>query len=79
MALFAGYESYDGLGLAELVRQRATTPLELVEAAIARIEMLNPQLNAVIHPMFNQARALRQKRCCRMVPFGESPFCSKTC
>ena len=32
------YADYDGLGLAELVRKRAVTPAELVEAAIARIE-----------------------------------------
>lgn len=33
------------------------TPLELVEAAIARIEALNPGLNAVTLPLYEQARA----------------------
>ena len=32
------------------------TPLELVEAAISRIELLNPVLNAVVTPLFDKAR-----------------------
>jgi Asp-tRNA(Asn)/Glu-tRNA(Gln) amidotransferase A subunit family amidase len=32
--------------LADLVRSRVVTPLELVEATIARIERMNPSLNA---------------------------------
>jgi amidase len=51
------YIGYDALGLAELVRTRTVTPRELVDAAIARIERLNPQLNAVVLPMFDSARA----------------------
>lgn len=53
---FAEYARHDGLGLARLVREGAVSPAELVEACIARIEALNPALNAVIHPMFEQAR-----------------------
>ncbi len=49
---------FDSLDLAALVRTRRVTPRELVDAAIARIERLNPQLNAVIHPMFEQARRI---------------------
>lgn len=51
------YEHYDGLGLAELVRQGAVHPEELLEAAIIRIEASNPTLNAVVTPMFDAARA----------------------
>lgn len=47
---------YDALGLAELVRTRQVTPRELVDAAISRIERFNPQLNAVVLPMFDAAR-----------------------
>ncbi|MBK6489562.1 MAG: amidase [Gemmatimonadetes bacterium] len=46
----------DALALAALVRSRLATPRELVDAAIARIEQLNPALNAVVHTMFEQAR-----------------------
>ncbi|HZZ34059.1 MAG TPA: amidase family protein, partial [Phenylobacterium sp.] len=51
------YCDYDGLGLAELVAKRAVTPLELVEAAIARIERHNPLLNAVVYKGYDDARA----------------------
>ena len=49
--------SHDALGLADLVRRREVTPAELVETCIASVERLNPQLNAVVTPMFQQARA----------------------
>jgi amidase len=47
----------DATGQADLVRTGQASPTELVEAAIARIEKLNPELNAVIHPLFERARA----------------------
>ena len=50
------YSDYDGLGLAELVVKRAVTPLELVEAAIARIVTHNPTLNAVVYMGYDDAR-----------------------
>jgi amidase len=56
MSGFSDYDKYDGLGLAELVRRKAVKPIELVEEAISRIERLNPQLSAVIHKMYEQAR-----------------------
>jgi len=39
-----------------LVRNKEVQPIELVEAAIARIERLNPTLNAVVTPMYDLAR-----------------------
>lgn len=51
------YPHYDALGLAELVRWKEVTPAELLETAIARVERLNPQLNAVIEKMYGHARA----------------------
>ena len=47
----------DATAQAQLVRKGSISPQELVDAAIARIERLNPTLNAVIHPRFEQARA----------------------
>jgi amidase len=47
----------DATDLAELVRKKEVKPIELVDAAIERIERVNSQLNAVITPMFDQARA----------------------
>jgi amidase len=46
----------DATAQAELVRQKEVKPIELVEAAIDRIEGLNPTLNAVITPMYELAR-----------------------
>ncbi len=56
MSGFQEYDRYDGLGLAELVRKREVQPVELVEAAIGTIDKLNPQVNAVIHRMYDLAR-----------------------
>jgi len=47
----------DATAQAELVARGEVTPRELVDAAIARIEMTNPALNAVITPLFDKARA----------------------
>jgi amidase len=57
MSGFEAYDDHDGLGLAELVRKGEVTPLELAEEAIARIEKVNPQINAVIAKTYDQARA----------------------
>lgn len=46
----------DAVTQADLVRRGELSPLELVDAAITRIEKLNSELNAVIHPRFEQAR-----------------------
>ncbi len=46
----------DATAQAELVRTGQASPSELVDAAIARIESLNPQLNAVIWECFDRAR-----------------------
>ena len=45
----------DALGQAALVHSGELTARELSEAGIAAIEELNPVLNAVITPMFDQA------------------------
>jgi len=50
------FTSLDATGLAGLVRRKQVKPIELVEAAIERIERLNPTLNAVVTPMYEQAR-----------------------
>jgi amidase len=44
----------DATAHAELVRSGEVSPRELAEAAIGRIEALNGDLNAVIHPLFER-------------------------
>ena len=39
---FVDYLKYDGLGLADLVRRKEVKPEELLEAAITRIDAINP-------------------------------------
>jgi len=46
----------DAVAQAELVRTGEASADELVDAAITRIEKLNGELNAVIHPLFDRAR-----------------------
>jgi|SRR5579859_386691 len=46
----------DASALAQLIHAGELSPLEAVDAAIARVEALNPKLNAVITPLFDQAR-----------------------
>ena len=59
------YAFLDATAQAALVRDKEVTPAELVESAIARIERLNPQLNAVITPLYERARDA-----CTSVPAG---------
>jgi amidase len=44
----------DATAQADLVRNGEATPVELAEAAIERIEATNGEINAVIHPLFEQ-------------------------
>jgi amidase len=50
------YAAFDAAGLAELVHRGEVTPQSLVEAAIKRIDALNPRLNAVVERSFDPAR-----------------------
>jgi len=47
----------DGVAQAAAVAQHRTTPAALVEAAIVRLDKVNPLLNAVAHPNYEAARA----------------------
>lgn len=62
------FVKYDGMGQAELVRSGQVSSLELVEAAIARIEKINPMLNAVVHKLYDEGRAAAKG------PLPDGPF-----
>lgn len=62
------YADYDGLGLAELVRNRDVTPSELLQAATERIERHNPKLNAVVYKAYDEAREAAKG------PLADGPF-----
>lgn len=44
--------------MSELIRKGEITPPELLETTIQRIEKINPQLNAIIYKMYDQARTI---------------------
>ncbi len=58
MAKFTEYDQFDGLGLAEQVREKNISPKELCEEAISRAEAVNPKLNAIIVPILFSVWAL---------------------
>lgn len=58
----------DALDQAKLVRSKEIKPIELVDAAIERIERVNPVLNAVVAEMFDSAREMTSG------PLSDGPF-----
>jgi amidase len=58
----------DATTQADLVRRKQVKPIELVDAAIERIERLNPSLNAVVTPMYDIARGAASS------PLPDGPF-----
>jgi len=67
----------DATAQAELVSTGRASPLELVDAAIARIEALNPDLNAVIATDYERARVHAQSNELPDGPFRGVPFLIK--
>ncbi len=67
----------DATAQAELIRLGEAKPLELVDAAIARIERYNPQLNAVITTCFDKARDRARSATLPDGPFRGVPFLLK--
>ncbi|MGM0454342.1 MAG: amidase [Thermodesulfobacteriota bacterium] len=56
MAAFTEYGRFDGIGLAGLVKAGEVSAEELCEEAIRRAQQLNPELNAIVTPMYDDAR-----------------------
>ena len=67
----------DATAQAELVRSREVAATELVEAAIERIEKLDPTLNAVIHRRFEKAREEAKRADPDAQPFPGVPLVLK--
>jgi len=67
----------DAVGQAEWVREGRVSPSELVDAAIARLERLNPELNAVIHTSLDAASAAARSADLPQGPFRGVPFLMK--
>ncbi len=51
------YDGLDAVEMARLVADKELSPQELLDAAIERIDARNPALNAVVHKLYDRARA----------------------
>ncbi|MES3026757.1 MAG: amidase family protein [Pseudomonadota bacterium] len=54
----SGAQPMDAVAMAQAVRTGKATASELVEAAITRLEKVNPQINAVAYPNYERARKM---------------------
>ena len=70
------YISFDATGLAELVNRAEVTAAVLAEAAIERIDALNPRLNAVVEMAYDQVRAAA-RTVDAQAPLAGVPFLAK--
>jgi amidase len=73
---FPEYEAYDAIGLAALIHKGEISSEEVLEAAIERIELLNPIVNAIAYKMYDQART-QIKNLPEKAPFAGMPFMLK--
>ena len=64
----AEYATYDGLGLAELVRKKQVSPRELAQTAARAIAAANPAVNAVVETYPDRIEGLDETR------LGTGPF-----
>ena len=72
MITFAEYQKLDATALAEAIANGDLSASEVLEAAIARAEVVNPELNAIVHTQYDKARNLARST---DVPSGpKGPF-----
>ena len=57
---YGDYAKADAVALAGMVAKKQISPTEALEAAIARTEVVNPAINAVVQTYYDQARATAQ-------------------
>jgi hypothetical protein len=61
--------------MAERIRRRKISPVELVEAHLAQIEKLNPRLNAFVHVDAERARRAGRNAETAVIQEKSSPHC----
>jgi len=57
MLSYEEYRQHDAMGLAALVQKKEVSASELLETAIQRAEAVNAKVNAIIHPLYELAKA----------------------
>lgn len=70
----ADYLALDATGISEAIKSKELSQEEVLEAAIARAEQVNPALNAICTPLYQQAREQTPKE---KGPFTGVPFLLK--
>ena len=70
------YTELDGLGLADLIRRKEVSAIEVLQAACTVVELANPQLNAVVD-LFAVEAEQQVLRGLPDGPFGGVPFLVK--
>lgn len=73
---FEEYRRQDATSLAELIRKGEVHASEVLETAIQRAEAVNPQINAIVYPMYDLARQMSQSIDASS-PFAGVPFLLK--
>lgn len=73
----AEWAALDATAQAQGLREGDFSPRELLEAAIERVERLDPQLNSVIHPDFEWALAQAEGGVDASAPLSGVPFLMK--
>jgi amidase len=53
---FDEYQDFDAIGLGGLVAKREVEPRELLDAAVARAQEVNPRINAIVRDLETEAR-----------------------
>ena len=48
---FQDYIRYDAVGLAELIRKKEVSADEVLQAALSRLDEVNPKLNLLAHDL----------------------------
>lgn len=76
MAKWDEFAYLDATAQADLIQRKEVKTVEIVDAAIERIERLNPTLNAVVTPMYELARAAATSKL-PDGPFAGVPFLLK--
>ncbi len=72
----AEYAQYDGLGLADVIRNQDITPTEVAELFIEAVAKMNPQINSVIE-VYDDALDIAKHASSGTGPFAGVPFLRK--
>ena len=74
---FAEYRSHDAAGLADLIRRKEVSADEVLHAALARLDEVNPQLNLLAHDLRERASAWQRPSENSDAPLAGVPFLLK--